>query len=585
MLVASLGFGAMALGSSSDGLAVTGLSTSVSLEDCEADAGTLSGGGDACLEDGEALLTATPNGDANVPAGFSVIYVLTQGEDLVIVDAGAEPSFTVTSAGLFTIHTLVYDPTTLDITGIEFGETTGVDVLNFVAANDICASLDVPGAPFNVAEECEEVCEADAGTLSGGGDACLEDGEATLSATPNDDANVPDGYSVIYVLTQGEDLVIVNAGAEPSFTVTEAGLFTIHTLVYDENTLDLSIVEFGVTTGVDVLNLVVSEGICASLDVPGAAFNVAPECLDCDDPITLTITLDNAGSETTWTLLDSEGNVVASGGPYADGQAGTEVVEEICAEDGCYRLVVSDAGGNGINGGGYVLRDANGRRIIAADGLFAAESAMSELTPNFCLPLSNQSLIAAWCDKTDLAFANTTQVYASFQPGASGYQFWYFDPHGSYTRRVFSTTQNMRPTLLVTLPVPADLDLNVRVRALVGGVYTPFGQACVIRLNSVQPGEARNMFTDGQDVGLTLFPNPNRGEVVNLEIRGIEEQEQRVDIDVYDLYGKRVFAEQITVSGGSYLHTLRFAEGVAPGMYLVNVRVGDQLFTERMVKQ
>ncbi|MEZ4758955.1 MAG: hypothetical protein R2810_04100 [Flavobacteriales bacterium] len=50
--------------------------------------------------------------------------------------------------------------------------------------------------------------------------------------------------------------------------------------------------------------------------------------------------------------------------------------------------------------------------------------------------------------------------------------------------KVFITTQNLRPTVLVTNPVPADLDLNVRaMRALVVAT-TAFGQACVIRLNS-----------------------------------------------------------------------------------------------------
>ncbi len=58
--------------------------------------------------------------------------------------------------------------------------------------------------------------------------------------------------------------------------MTEGGSYTIHTLVYDPNTLDLSIVVPGVTTGFDVNGLLIQGGgsICASLDVAGAAFNV-----------------------------------------------------------------------------------------------------------------------------------------------------------------------------------------------------------------------------------------------------------------------------------------------------------------------
>jgi hypothetical protein len=68
--------------------------------------------------------------------------------------------------------------------------------------------------------------------------------------------------------------------ATPSFVVNAAGNYTIHTLVYDAdpnsaNFLDLSVVQFGTTTGGDVLNLIVTgNGLCASLDVAGAPVQV-----------------------------------------------------------------------------------------------------------------------------------------------------------------------------------------------------------------------------------------------------------------------------------------------------------------------
>ncbi|NNK88240.1 MAG: T9SS C-terminal target domain-containing protein, partial [Flavobacteriaceae bacterium] len=246
-------------------------------EECKADAGTIKADAAVVCLDGETTISATPTGDSVVPSGYSTLYVLTKGADLVIVNAGPEPSFTVTEGGNYTIHTLVYDPATLDLTIVELGVTTGVDVFGLIipGGGDICASLDVPGAPITVEAP-------DAGTLTADeSSVTLENGVATLSATPNGDINVPDGYSVLYVLTQGGDLVIVNAGPDPSFEVTEAGDYTIHTLVYDPTTLDLGIVDLGVTTGVDVFGLIVPGGgaICASLDVTGAPVKVdAEEC-------------------------------------------------------------------------------------------------------------------------------------------------------------------------------------------------------------------------------------------------------------------------------------------------------------------
>ena len=241
---------------------------------CVADAGTMSADMMTVCLDGETMISATANGDAIVPEGYSNIYVLTMGEDLVIMNAGPDPMFNVTEGGMYTIHSLVYDPNTLDLGIVEIGVTTGVDVFGLIipGGGDICASLDVAGAMTYVEAPM-------AGTLTADESIVALDGPTTISATPNGDSNVPDGYSTIYVLTMGESLTIVNAGGAPEFSVDEAGMYTIHTLVYDETTLNLGIVELGVTTGVDVYGLIVPGGgeICADLDVFGAPIIVEDE--------------------------------------------------------------------------------------------------------------------------------------------------------------------------------------------------------------------------------------------------------------------------------------------------------------------
>jgi DNA-binding transcriptional regulator/RsmH inhibitor MraZ len=243
---------------------------------CEATAGTLVADSIAACLDTTLTLVAVEGDAPNVPDGYSVLYVLTSGEELTIQAVNATPEFTVDTTGRFTIHTLVFDPATLDLGVVEIGVTTGVEVLNLIADSGICAALDAAGAPFDV-EACPEVCEADAGRLEAANDPCLEDGMATLQASETTAPTVPEGYSVLYVLTSGEDLTIQGVSATPEFMVDTTGRFTIHTLVYDTSTLDLSIVEIGATTGVDVVNLIAGEGICADLDVTGAQFNVE-EC-------------------------------------------------------------------------------------------------------------------------------------------------------------------------------------------------------------------------------------------------------------------------------------------------------------------
>ncbi|NRB59069.1 MAG: T9SS type A sorting domain-containing protein, partial [Winogradskyella sp.] len=195
----------------------------------------------------------------------------------------------------------------LDLGVITIGVTTGVDVLNLVAANNLCASLDAAGAPITVLEECL----ADAGTITADATpVSLVSGSATISATPDGNINVPANYDITYVLTSGAGLVIENAGATPSFTVTSAGDYTIHTLVAettdntDPNFLDLGVITIGVTTGVDVLNLVAANNLCASLDAAGAPI-VVQDQLSIDDNILTSIKLQSNPVQNSVTILNS----------------------------------------------------------------------------------------------------------------------------------------------------------------------------------------------------------------------------------------------------------------------------------------
>ena len=230
------------------------------------------------------------------PATYKTVYVLTKGTNLTIVATSATQQFDVTATGDYTIHTLVYDPATLDLTKIVLGTTTGgdVDKLLVQGGGVICAALDLNGAKFNVKDCQTATCDATAGTLkatttTGGFVPCIKKGGTTIiEATQNAAPKVPAGYSVAYVLTNGNGLVISQLGKTPSFTIADTGKFTIHTLVFDTATLKTSIVKFGTTTGFDVNKILIQGGgtVCGALDVAGAMFKVKY----CDTTVTCTNT-------------------------------------------------------------------------------------------------------------------------------------------------------------------------------------------------------------------------------------------------------------------------------------------------------
>ena len=302
----------------------------------------------------------------------------------------------------------------------------------------------------------------------------------------------------------------------------------------------------------------------------------------CTENLTLAIKLDNNGSETTWILWNAtETQMIDQGGPYQNGQAGVTITENLCVPVGCYHLEVSDAGGNGISNGGYTLRDANNRRIIDANGLFTSISEINA-TPNreFCLPLTNLSIKAAWCDNNNLQYQSP--IYCNAQPGAIGYQFWFFDPHGSYNRRVIKPTNTMVPVQLLTNPIPTNLVLNVRARAqFPGNTFGEFGPACRMRFvpnnNNFNGGETRELMVgDEGNVTMTLFPNPNRDGVVTVNLKGLVMDEVGAEIEIYDALGQRVHAERAMIVEGQLNTTMTLGRTLGAGMYVVNVTAKDR---------
>ena len=222
------------------------------------------------LDKGMATISATSNNDTYVPSGYINAYVLTKGDDLIIQALGETPSFEVTTAGMYTIHSIVFDPNTLDTSGV--GGLSGfvVNGLLIQGGGAICASLDVAGAKVEVEEEATE-CVAFSGTMySKRPIKCLSNGSAIISAKTKRDPVIPNGYKQLYVLTEAFSLTILNVSEIPEFEVNQRGFYRIHSLVYNPVTLDLSIVVPGETTGFDVANLINENNICASLDVHGA---------------------------------------------------------------------------------------------------------------------------------------------------------------------------------------------------------------------------------------------------------------------------------------------------------------------------
>ncbi|MCB9184412.1 MAG: T9SS type A sorting domain-containing protein [Flavobacteriales bacterium] len=114
-----------------------------------------------------------------------------------------------------------------------------------------------------------------------------------------------------------------------------------------------------------------------------------------------------------------------------------------------------------------------------------------------------------------------------------------------------------------------------------------WGDVCMITTNNCLTGGNASIALQGNDLNgaLTMYPNPNHGDQLLINLTQVEEGVNTVSVDIYDGFGKRVAARTIAVQDG-YLNTVLELNGeLATGMYLVNITAGSTVHTERLVIQ
>ena len=567
------------------------------------EAGTLNPGqSPVCLVSGSATINATQGDAPEVPAGYEVIYVLTEGAGLVIEQVNGTPNFTVNDAGDYTIHTLVYDPSTLDLSIVQFGITTGFDVNGLLVqgGGSICAALDVAGASITV-EVCP--CDADAGTLNfDPTPVCVSGGSGIATASHDVAPTVPAGYEVIYVLTEGPGLVIVDAQPTPQFTVTEGGDYTIHTLVYDPNTLDLGIVQFGVTTGFDVNGLLIQGGgtICASLDVTGAPITV-------DAPVAGTLVataavtcLDNGSAEISasavtapqvpagyavyYVLTDADNNLVvlnASPNPtFTVVDAGNYIIHTLVYDpltlDPADALGLEAATVNGllVQGGGAICAalDLVGASILVEGP--ESGSLTADASP-ICLNEQGEAVISATENFAPEVPAGYLVLYVLTDADnnleildATTSPEFTVNAEGNYIIHTLVYDPNtLTPTTAIGLPA-----LDVNALLVQGG-----GSICAALDLTGAPIEVVNCtgIQETLEANFNIYPNPSNGQFV-IETSDVDGLAQ---IDVLDATGRLIYSEGVAMSNG-FRKELNL--DVARGTYLVMITTDDAVVTRKI---
>jgi hypothetical protein len=230
--------------------------------------------------------------------------------------------------------------------------------------------------------------------------------------------------------------------------------------------------------------------------------------ITCNTDLVLEFDTDANAAQITWQLRQQGSGDLMQSGSGLPGPLNNLAVNT-CLPDGCYYLRVLDSGGDGIVNGGYILRTLTGaQRIIDNRDNFTTGS-VSAVVGNggFCLPLGTDKLIFTSCDKMDwvsnqfIVAAENPAVSAQFgvTNTTSGYQFWWFDPNGTYgytkfrshatsdgfgtgaTRACHARINNWSPA-----QIPANVLMNVKVRGRVNGVNSNWGPVCRFMIDPVR---------------------------------------------------------------------------------------------------
>jgi len=137
----------------------------------------------------------------------------------------------------------------------------------------------------------------------------------------------------------------------------------------------------------------------------------------------------------------------------------------------------------------------------------------------------------------------------------------------------------------VSPPLLPGAEYSVRVKATQCGEEGDFSSACNITIAGPQSqGDETPQLREFAENSATLYPNPNAGTEVRVELNGLGDGNHEVMIQIYDVYGKLIQTEGFGHAGSAMSRLVRFEGQMAMGMYMVQIVVdGERFVTERLV--
>lgn len=174
----------------------------------------------------------------------------------------------------------------------------------------------------------------------------------------------------------------------------------------------------------------------------------------------------------------------------------------------------------------------------------------------------------------------------------------------AYEWRFVNTTQTQPDIFYTRTGGPYNIQLSqvngliagdsydVQIRAIYNQQEGVFGDACNLTIEggmgiAQDNGDPVNSTTTAKSSveaeSLELFPNPSNGEQVRIVLDRMNNKDQSINVEVFDLSGKVVHSEQIANSGEKMNVVLNFDRNLQAGLYMVNVSWDGNEMTRKLI--
>jgi hypothetical protein len=176
--------------------------------------------------------------------------------------------------------------------------------------------------------------------------------------------------------------------------------------------------------------------------------------------------------------------------------------------------------------------------------------------------------------------------------GACSYKFQFQIIAEGYTRNITNASYALTLGPWLTNPLLCGtFTYDVRVAPSMNcSTYCPFGPVCTVGITNngaptpctpFQGGGGSQNIAPEDATTLNLWPNPNDGSQLYLELSQVDEGVSEVSVDLYDIFGQRVMGRTIAADGP--FNTVMDLDGsLADGLYMVTVIAGEKTYTQRL---